>query len=70
MQRIAYSHIFVSKPSDKSRAYRNKNMNLQESYDYEDTIKVFLIILKMLYPNRIKSNKSFSLQKMESFSVD
>ncbi len=29
MQRIAYSHIFVSKPSDKSRAYRNKNMNLQ-----------------------------------------
>ena len=29
VQQIAYSHIFVSKPSDKSRAYRNKNMNLQ-----------------------------------------
>lgn len=47
MQRIAYSHIFVSKPSDKGRAYRNKNMDLQN----------------LMIMNTLKDLKAFSLDK-------
>lgn len=54
MQRIAYSHIFVSKPSDKGRAYRNKNMDLQN----------------LMIMNTLKDLKAFSLDKKQMNQVE
>lgn len=54
MQRIAYSHIFVSKPSDKGRAYRNKNMDLQN----------------LMIMNTLKDLKAFSLDKKQMNQIE
>ena len=54
MQRIAYSNIFVSKPSDKGRAYRNKNMDLQN----------------LMIMNTLKDLKAFSLDKKQMNQIE